>query len=481
VRVPVPADNPRKLVPVAFEKYFPGVILDNVRVGDYVPDDEKSAARLATSKALDWLARHFGPNQPALWEIADDPVIALRHAYPRLLESCFPTPKRPESLEPPLADLGDLAVRGPFALLIERGDDDLWYWQLEHLAEHDHHDGIVPLGCKVCFQVSAAENRLKPIWIESALGHISESDAVWHSAVHLAMCAANTELALVRHYNWVHLAFGCHVAIASRNWLPAEHPVRRLLWPHVHGTQYSNELSARAQLPQHGDFAQVFSLTATGVWSLFSETYQSFDAVVHDPHLDAVRRGVDKASFPTPTDDSLCRFYDIFLNHTNRYLAHYYPTCGSACEDAHVRRWRQALEDLVPNGVKSICPLDPNQTELARLCASIIYFATVQHDLVGTFLWNYQLWSDTAPVRIYENGERVPVDVYQRLVHGNFVLNVSRTPLMQDFSYLALDPNGADTFKMFLRELEELDQALTAEGPSLWQLRPRHLEAHINA
>ena len=33
------------------------------------------------------------------------------------------------------------------------------------------------------------------------------------------------------------------------------------------------------------------------------------------------------------------------------------------------------------------------------------------------------------PVRLYRDGRREPLDVYQRLINANFILNVTRSPI----------------------------------------------------
>ena len=117
----------------------------------------------------------------------------------------------------------------------------------------------------------------------------------------------------------------------------------------------------------------------------------------------------------------------------------------------------------------------------ARLIAAFIYLATVEHEILGTGVWNYQMWTHVQPVRIYKNGQREPLDVYQRLVNANFNLNVSRAPLMQDFSGLAIDEQGRVAFRQFLSELGVLQNRLEQEPFAHWKIYPKILEANINA
>ena len=105
-------------------------------------------------------------------------------------------------------------------------------------------------------------------------------------------------------------------------------------------------------------------------------------------------------------------------------------------------------------------------------------------------LWNYQLWSHRQPVRVYQDGRREPLDVYQLLVNYNYLLNVKRTLLIPekgDYSYLAEGLGGtrqeivASCFKDFNDKLKKLQQNMEKEPWAVWKIYPKDLEAHINA
>jgi arachidonate 15-lipoxygenase len=146
-----------------------------------------------------------------------------------------------------------------------------------------------------------------------------------------------------------------------------------------------------------------------------------------------------------------------------------------------VADWIGALNEVVPNGVDAALGSRVTLAGLARLTASLIYMAAVEHEILGTGLWNYQMWPHVQPVRVYKNGQREPIDVYQRLVNANFNLNVSRAQLLQDFSYLALDEKGAAAFRKFNADLQELQRRLESEQFEYWKIYPKILEANINA
>jgi arachidonate 15-lipoxygenase len=247
-----------------------------------------------------------------------------------------------------------------------------------------------------------------------------------------------------------------------------------------------------------GDFETIFSFRHDGLCRLFEDTYQKFDFLVNDPVKDAERRGVrgGELGFKTPTQENLEDLFEVFKRHAERYLLVYYrsdgtiqnqgslnlPTRGNRVlsQDQHVYQWLKDLNRLIPNGIP-VKPGNVTQVDVARLIANFIYLVTVRHEMLGTFLWNYQLWTHRQPVRLYLDGRREPLDVYQRLINANFNLNVKRLPLVNDYSYLAVDEPGRDAFRQFESELRQLDQKMNDDPWAIWKIYPKMLEVNINA
>lgn len=480
VRIPVPQDDGRPLKAVSLASHYPRIPMANVLVGDHVPADEASALK---SGFYDFQVSLYGglsPMEPGLPAIDGDPQKALAGAYTAAHRKCFPAPVLPPEYQGPV-DLGSLAVAGPYACYVERAPEGGFQWDLRRLARHPHHDGLRSLGVRVLFRVNAAARRLEAARIESELGTSVPGDPNWALATRLALCAATTDVSIVRHFNGVHLAAGGPLAIATRSCLPAAHPLRRLLWPHMFGTQFSNDLITKGQLSPGGDFDSIFSFTHRGMCALFTETWRTYDITVLDPHRDAERRGIIEAGFDTPALANRAAHFDVMHRHTRRYLALYYASDAALRDDRVVAAWAEALEKMVPGGIRALVGDALTVASLARLVAAFIYMGTVEHEILGTGLWNYQMWTQVQPVRVYRSGQREPLDVYQRLVNANFNLNVRRAQLLQDFGYLALDAAGADAFTQFKRELEDLQRKIEAEPAALWKVSPAILEANINA
>jgi arachidonate 15-lipoxygenase len=477
--IPVPVKDKHRLVPIPLSKRYPSIPIEGIPVADHVPPDENSPARLRFCKTQAWLYRHFSPQQRGLPEVNDDPEKAIDEAFGPAHRWAFHRPHRPKEYEHPV-DLGELTVAGPYACYLEKVEGEAFQWDLTGLDEFEVHRGLYPLGAAVRFELDRGAHRLSPVEIDCELGVCKPDDPDWELARKIALCAATNHLSLVRHFNWIHLTAVSQFTIATRNNLPRDHPVRRLLWPHMWGTEYSNELVTEILLMPGGDFETVFSFTHAGLCDLFEHSFSNYDVRVIDPESDAACRRIVNEGFDLPYLDNRLAHFTVMHDHTCRYLDLYYETDQQLHEDRALVDWFSELGRRIPHGIGKLVGTGLTKAGLARLTAGFIYLGSVEHEVLGTALWNYQLWSDVQPTRVYRSGRRERLDVYQRLVNYNFMLNVSRAPLLQDFSYMAVDRDGRREFQTFLRELCHLQRRLDQEARAFWKVSPEILESGVN-
>jgi arachidonate 15-lipoxygenase len=355
-------------------------------------------------------------------------------------------------------------------------------WDLAALANFECHRGLVRLGAVVDFELDAHTGSLDPVRIETARGVARPGSSDWDDAERMAMCSITSHASMVRHFNWLHLTAGQPLEAATRNRLPANHSIRRLLWPHVFGTHAGNELVTAILLSSGGDFDSIFSFTHRGMCDLFESTSGDFDLASINPLLDADRRGVAGTGLTTPAQDHWSALYGIILDHVERYLALYYASEDDVADDQELGAWIDDVDRLLPNGVRGVLGPGVTMPGVASLLATVIYLAVVEHEITGSGLWDYQMWSDTSPVRIYEDGRRLPVDVFQRLVNANLTLNVNRTMLLNDnLACVALDAHGAWAFQEFQQDMLGFQARLDRSSPAPWRIEPRRLKSNINA
>jgi hypothetical protein len=482
----IPRPTARHIVkPKRMFEAIPELPLRNVMVCAWadIPRDERSLRNTLFYRFQVWLYTVFSPMQQGLPQIDADPQVALARAYKGLRRSRFRPPELPaEYLRSP--DLGSLAVRGPYACYTTRTEDG-WEWDLSELDDYEYHPGLRKIGSRVLFRLDSVRRSLQAYSIECGLGVVGPSNPQWDQACKIALCAASTHLSLVRHFNGVHLAGAAQLAIATRNCLSPNHPLFRLLWPYIYGTQQSNDMVTRGQMVRGGDFETTFSFNFKGMCDLFDATYTAYRNIVNDPKEDGNSRGVRRVGFDTPTQDNLEAIFDVMHRFACNYLEIYYPRntdVGPAVVrgDAETLKWLEDLNNRVPNGV-GVTTADVTWEKFARLLASQLYLVTVQHEILGSHMWNYQLWTHRQPVRIYEKFQREPLDVYQRLVNANYNLNVSRRALMDDFNYLALDYRAKAAMLRFQSELAALQAEMDSHPGAVWRLYPSDLKVNINA
>ncbi|TAJ22856.1 MAG: hypothetical protein EPO64_12640 [Nitrospirae bacterium] len=484
VTIPAPGKKLRRIDRVPFNRIFRDIPISTITVADHVPADERDAAMNFFTWLQVTLYRLFPPMQSGLPSIAAAPYEALGAAYTKRHRKLFGPPVMPLEFQGS-PDLGALAVKGPYAGYLKKCSQGEYEWDFRDLRRFEHYPELYNLGVRVSFRVETTTRTVQPVTIESALGISTPGDSTWEFAKKLALCAATNHLSLVRHFNGVHLASGAHLAIATRNCLFPDHPLCRLLWPYIFRTQQSNRAVTKAQMVNGGDFDSIFSFTHRGVCDLFMATYDQYRLIVNDPVKDARSRGILGAGFDTPTQNDWQQVFELFRGHVRGYIEIYYPSDPDLAKDTPVSAWINELNDTIPNGVGDVLDGPVTRDTVANLIASVMFLATVQHDIVGSFLWNYQSWAHKQPPRLYRNGQRLPLDVYQRLVNANFNLNVPRTPLMTDFSSLVLNDahraQTAQTLKQFQATLVNLEAQWREEAWSIWRVYPSLLEANINA
>lgn len=503
-----------QLVPLA--QVYPSIPISDIQIADHPLQDEGRPKRGLLRRLLVRLYPKFFPEELLMrvfaWlcttkcspmqhgrpEIPANPYAALDLAYTKghrrtvIKKSATLNLDPKRTLKPPtlpaelehFPDLGTLALRGPYAGYLKKvkGSRAQYEWNLRELSSYESHPDLYEPWAHVLFEFHEHDASLKPCRIECQLGAIVPGDPHWPLASRIAVCAATTHTALVRHWTWTHLVGGEIFAFATRTQLTESHPLYRLLWPHMVGTHASNRLATLGQLVPGGDFEAVYSLTYKGLCHLISKSAAAFRLGIFDPRDDWYRRGI-RGIVPTPTLDHCKRLFRTLQAHAYRYLRLYY-TDEAIRYDGQIQNWIDELERLLPNGA-GLPPAKLGCVSLANLVAKFMYMACVHHDQVGTHCWNYQLWAHTHPVRVYRDNRRVPEDVYQRLVNSNYILNIVRTPLLSDLTKLAIEDERMEeakgAFRVFSHRLQALEHAMEQKPWAPWKIYPGHLEANINA
>lgn len=477
-----PKPNQDRIQTVPMGESHPRIGADRVQVFADLPKDERSVGmRLSVSAAL-LLNRVVRPMSSGLPEIDSDIDTAIDNVLSGGYGKAFRAPVLPDTYSggEPL-ELGDLAVKSPYSLFLERGSDGTLEMDFLMLGDFEHQAGLRSLGVRVRFSEELGVGRLKAVEIESGeYGTVHREDSDWHASEHLAMCAATTHMSLTRHFNYVHLISGDHWEVATRNHLPSDHPLYRLVWPHIFNSLFTNYAITAVQMLPDGDFVNMFSFTHDGLMRYYDAMYDAYDIAMTDPQADWDRRGLSGSTFDAPSHENLCELFTVMLDHTTRYVDAYYGSDEELREDQAVAAWISGLDALIPNGLNGALTDGLTRDGIARVVAGYIYEGNTIHDLTGTSLWDYQLWVDRNPIRIYKDGRRLPIDVYQRLVANNFALQIKRAPMLADYRQVALDGRGAALFTQFYDDCRSLQDRYDQSEGGTWRMEPKNLEISMN-
>ena len=429
-----------------------------------------------------FLKRAVPPMKEGLPEINADVEKALEYGLTSSYRKAFRAPMLPGTYDGVGApELEDLAVRSPFSVFLERGADGLLQWDFRALGDFEHQQGLRSLGLRVVFAESADTKRLMATEIESEeYGIVGRGDRDWEASKRLAVCAATTHLALTRHFHYVHLISGNHWDMATRNHLPIDHPLYRLIWPHMFNSLYTNFGITRGQLLPDGDFVNMFSFTHDGLMKYYDAMHDRYDIAMTDPEADWERRGLLDAKFECPSHENLRDLFKVMYNHAARYINAHYESEYELQKDQSVTAWIEGLDTLIPNGINGALGGGVTRDGLARVIGAYIYEGNTIHDLAGTTLWDYQLWADRNPTRIYKDGRRIPVDVFQRIINNNFGLQLRRAPMLADYGHVALDAKGAALFTRFYEDCQALQGWYDQSAAGPWRMEPKNLEISMN-
>ena len=480
ITAPKPNEGIIKAIPMRVK--HPKIPID-ILTYDRIPRDEsKLVTRFFVALQL-FLNRLFPAMQRNLPEIDSDINKAFDKALIPKYGKAFRTPVLPPNYKGEgKPELEDLAIQSPYSVFLERDAAGVLQWDFREIGKFEHQRDLCSLGVRVVFAEDIENQRIEAqeIW-DPENGVVRRGDKAWAHSKNLAVCAATTHMALTRHFNYIHLVSGTQWDIVTRNTLPSDHPIYRLLWPSMYNSIYSNHGNTRVQLNPNGDYVNMFSFSYDGLTSYFNTMHKKYDIAMIDPVADWERRGLAGSQFLCPTQDNLTEVFGLMHRHAQRYVNTYYSSDDALQNDEHVRRWLSALGGLVPNGVGHFVGDKLTRDGLARMIGGYINEGNSVHDMVGTTLWDYQLWVDKNPLRIHRDGKRLPVDVLQRAINNNFALQIVRAPLLANYQAVALDQNGAALFTRFYEECRALQERYDKDPTGPWRMEPKNLEINMNA
>lgn len=473
-RVPVPAaDVPIRLIP-APESYrdfrSPTLV-----VPSDVPRPEMTLPGAITVQMLHLLQDVYpiiSTHQPPA---AAAPDQRLRQAYSwwyRLLR----TPPRwhPELMHADRESnlLGVLGVGGPFAKLLQRRDGRSadYLIDLDYLRRYPVRDGLARLGTRIFFREHEGRLRTTGIEYQDQLAEPGQRD--WPFFERLAQCSLLTHTTVWRHGMQFHVGGVAPFAVVTYQ-MPPQHPIRRLLAPHLADTLSTN-FHTHLTLRRSGFDVTGFSFDYETILRYYDDGAKYFDIARLDPRHDVSVRGIGD-TLAYPHQPQAVMYLQLFEDYVRRYVDVYYPDEASLAGDGAAAAWFEALDRTLVRGIRHYVPA-LNKQSLVRLCALFIYSVSVEHE--DNTMWDYAVF---LPATVRADGRPESVGQVQSVQDFQVIISSATNRLMNDASHVALDARGARVMQDFQASLVDLQRTLQAGPDHYWRIYPKNLEASISA
>ncbi len=373
-------------------------------------------------------------------------------------------------------------VQGPLATSLERRGD-AFVVDGSMIRGAVHHGDVGKVGCVGAIRFE--NGRPLPAWVELDDGtRVKPGDQGWEVARLATSAGLQTFVVYVRHLIDLHLMAAQPFGVLMQNHLPFEHPLHRLIFPHVAGSLAVNWRASRNLIGRKGAVQSTYSFPWTTLQGLHKAAVHAFSPAWHvlPARLEAsgTRELVDKGLYPWGEDALLVwRAIDEYVG---EYVALYYPDDASVRNDVALQAGWAEMPKLLPSP-----PPCNTVAELRLNLTRFIFMVTAVHRLVGGTGWDYFTVPYFFPHRVYPGEKAEDVVPFREESEANVVgkwsTMVRSWPLDSDWSYVAVDEKGAAVMKGFKASLarmgEEIDDRNTRRKNPFPHMHPRELESSV--
>lgn len=281
------------------------------------------------------------------------------------------------------------------------------------------------------------EGGLEPVLIEIEKGRVVTPEITggatddWTRAKLYVQTADVTYHELISHLAYTHLAMEAF-AIATPRQLPNNHPLYRLLTPHLQFLLAINTRGNKILLGEDAAIDKLMATTREASLGLINKAYRQRPFTEYALPNDIKRRGIEPeviAKFPY-RDDALL-LWSAIANYTTRYLQRYYPDDQAVQQDPYLQAWAAELgapldtrppsefppaPAWIPKEVVTATGLEPelpnyprvpgfdvitSLQQLIDIATIIIFTSGPQHAALNFSQFDYVNYVPNAPLALY--------------------------------------------------------------------------------
>ena len=385
---------------------------------------------------------------------------------------------------------------------------------LSWMAQYPVRKGFEQYGAAAFF---SADSQLLGVWIEAdsklvlpPLGHESEgspADAEFQFAVWRYKCTLFFMSFAPGHLTWIHWMCSNTMVLACREQLTFGHPVRRLLWPHMHETITINQAATIRLAAKQGAISRLSAIDEPAINAAIDAVAKGH---IHRPTFDDTLKAMGQrpegaAELPMARDGR--KVWNVIATYVTAFLSLHYGEAGND-EEANKRTVAsdnelQAFWTASNTSMGEDRPLGLPALSLEALrdyCVNCIFTVTALHELMGTVVMDVSLPtscnSRILAKKHYIDPEtggliRRPASSVQDYFRHQCVVGATTTlpmpkliPSMRRAASVCLDPREGAVLVAFANALDGLAAEMEAEAATdkmpFGSFNPRRLEVSVS-
>jgi len=328
------------------------------------------------------------------------------------------------------------------------------------LGELAVRDGNERLGAIAYFD----ENRnLLSIYVSNDDATYVSGDDHWEHAKWHFRSAAFAYVTIVHHLASLHCCISELTTEACIEQLPVDHPLRRLLKPHVYLAGMTWTAAVKALISEGGIFHRLFPFNFDGLTKLYVEGSETAPFEPFPQWLE--NRGLANLSdeiYPYGTDG--LALYEICRDYVAGYVDIYFPG-ESIVSDPAVQAWWNQLDATIP---KSRLGTLRTREQLVDLVAQIIFAVSGWHSHVGA-LTRYLADPRFLACKVRAGSELGDVQSTLLMYSLNAITGANQPKLLDDFTHVYLDlhrDQAVEVFQQFQESLIALGRDIDSRNES---------------
>ena len=331
---------------------------------------------------------------------------------------------------------------------------------LASLGEVPVRDGNERMGATAHFD---ADRNLLSIYVSNDDATYVPGDDIWEHAKWHFRSAVFAYVTIADHLSALHLCVSELTMESSREQLPADHPLRRLLKPHVYLAGQTQTTAIRALAPEGGIAHRLWPFTFEGLAKLLkqgaeSQPFEPFPKWLEKSGL----ANLSDEKYPFATDG--LALYEVCREYVENYLEIYFPG-ESIVSDAAVQAWWEQLATTVAgSGLGAL----QTRAQLVDLVAQIIFAVSGWHSHVGADT-RYLADPSFVGAKVRAGSELADIQSTILIYSLNAVTGLYQPKLLDDFThvYLKLHKEKAvEVFQQFQKSLIALGRDIDSRNES---------------